>query len=61
MSGIAFTVDTSVELSVVLDDNGMFVSCGDARRVKDVRVALLTVHTPVRRDESELNKFSYVV
>ncbi len=61
VSGIAFTVDTSVESSVVLDDNGMFVSCGDARRVKDVRAALLTAHTPVRRDESELNKFSYVV
>ncbi len=40
VSGITFTVDTSVESSVVLDDNGMFVSCGDARRVKDVRVVL---------------------
>lgn len=38
VSGITFTVDTSVESSVVLDDNGMFVSCGDVRRVKDVRV-----------------------
>ncbi len=55
VSGITFTVDTAVESSVVLDDNGMFVSCGDARRVKEVRVVLLTVHTPVRRDESELN------
>ncbi len=40
VSGITFTVDTSVESSVVLDENGMFVSCGDARRVKDVRVVL---------------------
>ncbi len=40
VSGITFTVDTSVESSVVLDENGMFVSCGDARRVKEVRVVL---------------------
>ncbi len=38
VSGITFTVDTSVESSVVLDDNGMFVSCGDVRRVRDVGV-----------------------
>ncbi len=55
VSGITFTVDTAVESSVVLDDNGMFVSCGDARRVKEVRAALLAVHTPVRREGSELN------
>lgn len=38
VSGITFTVDTSVESTVVMDENEMFVSCGDARRVKDVRV-----------------------
>lgn len=38
VSGLTFTIDTSVESSVVLDENGMFVSCGDTRRVKDVNV-----------------------
>ena len=38
VSGLTFKIDTSVESSVVLDDNGMFVSCGNARRVKDVKV-----------------------
>lgn len=38
VSGITFTVDTSVESSVVMDENDMFVSCGDVRRVKDVKV-----------------------
>lgn len=38
VSGLTFTIDTSVESSVVLDENGMFVSCGDVRRVKEVKV-----------------------
>lgn len=38
VSGITFAVDTSVESSVVMDENDMFVSCGDVRRVKDVKV-----------------------
>ncbi|MDC7287514.1 bifunctional metallophosphatase/5'-nucleotidase [Blautia schinkii] len=38
VSGITFKVDTSVESSVVLDDNGMFLSCGNVRRVRDVKV-----------------------
>ncbi len=38
VSGITFTVDTSVESSVAMDENEMFVSCGSVRRVKDVRV-----------------------
>ncbi|MBD5443993.1 MAG: bifunctional metallophosphatase/5'-nucleotidase [Lachnospiraceae bacterium] len=38
VSGITFTVDTSVDSSVVLDENDIFVSCGDVRRVKDVMV-----------------------
>lgn len=38
VSGIKFTVDTSVASSVVLDDNEMFLSCGDTRRVRDVQV-----------------------
>ena len=38
VSGIKFTVDTSVNPALELDENGMFVSCGDTRRVKDVEV-----------------------
>ena len=38
VSGLKFTVDTSVESSVVIDENEMFVSVGDTRRVKDVFV-----------------------
>lgn len=38
VSGLKFTVDTSVEPSLELDEDGMFVSCGDTRRVKDVEV-----------------------
>ena len=38
VSGIKFWVDTSVESSVIIDENEMFVSVGDTRRVKDVMV-----------------------
>lgn len=38
VSGITFTIDTSITSTVETDDNGMFVSCGNARRVKDVMV-----------------------
>lgn len=38
VSGLKFTVDTSVEPALELDEDGMFVSCGDIRRVKAVEV-----------------------
>lgn len=38
VSGMKFTVDTSVESSVIIDENEMFVSVGGERRVKDVFV-----------------------
>lgn len=38
VSGITFTVDTSIASAVVLDESEMFLSCGDSRRVKDVMV-----------------------
>lgn len=38
VSGLKYTVDTSIESSVVLDANQMFVSVSGARRVKDVMV-----------------------
>ncbi len=38
VSGLMYTIDTAIPSSVVVDENGMFVSCGDSRRVKDVLV-----------------------
>lgn len=39
VSGLSFSVDTSVESPVVLDDVGNFVEVDGARRVSDVKVA----------------------
>lgn len=38
VSGLRFTIDTGISSSVVTDDNGMFVSLGKERRVKNVEV-----------------------
>lgn len=38
VSGMRYTVDTSVETSVVMDENDMFSEVAGARRVKDVEV-----------------------
>lgn len=38
VSGLKFTLDTSIPSSVVLDDNGSFVTVSGARRVQDVQV-----------------------
>lgn len=38
VSGLKFTVDTTIPTSVVMDENGMFVSIDGERRVKDVMV-----------------------
>lgn len=38
VSGLKYTIDTSIDSTVTTDENGMFVSVGDNRRVKDVRV-----------------------
>jgi len=38
VSGLRYTIDTGVESTVELDEAGMFVSCGENRRVKDVEV-----------------------
>lgn len=38
VSGIKFTVDTSVKSSVIVDEYDMFVAVGESRRVKDVMV-----------------------
>ena len=38
VSGLRYTIDTSVPSTVELDDFGMFVSCGENRRVTDVQI-----------------------
>lgn len=38
VSGIKLTIDTGIESSVVLDENGVFASVSGSRRVKDVQV-----------------------
>ncbi len=38
VSGLRYTVDTSIPTTVEVDRNGMFVRCGANRRVKDVQV-----------------------
>ncbi len=38
VSGLRYTVDTSVESTVETDEQGNFLSCGDNRRVRDVMV-----------------------
>jgi len=38
ISGMKLTIDTAVTSSVVFDENGMLVSVGDTRRVKDVMI-----------------------
>ncbi len=38
VSGLKYTVDTSVDSTVETDEQGNFLSCGDSRRVKDVMI-----------------------
>ena len=38
VSGLRYTIDTSIESTVQLDQSGMFVSCGNNRRVQNVEV-----------------------
>lgn len=38
VSGLQYTIDTSIASTVEVDEAGMFVSCGSSRRVKDVAV-----------------------
>lgn len=38
MSGLKYTIDTTVASTVEVDETGMFISCGENRRVKDVQV-----------------------
>ena len=50
MSGIRFTIDTSVPSSVSVDENDMLVSVDGARRVSDVTVLKDDMYVPVDPD-----------
>lgn len=38
VSGLKYTIDTSVDSSVVLDENGLFIEVAGERRVKNIMV-----------------------
>lgn len=38
VSGLTYTIDTSIPSTVEVDEAGMFLSCGENRRVRDVQV-----------------------
>lgn len=52
VSGLKYTIDTSVKSTVELDENGMFVSVGSARRVKDVSVLKNGQYMPIVPDKT---------
>lgn len=38
VSGLRYTIDTSIDSTVEVDESGMFVSCGENRRVQNVEI-----------------------
>ena len=52
VSGLKYTVDTSIKSTVELGENGMFLSVGNARRVKDVSVLENGQYTPIILDKT---------
>ncbi len=47
VSGLKFTIDTAIESSVATDENGMFLSVGDTRRVCDIMVETENGYAPL--------------
>ena len=47
VSGLKFTIDTSVDSTVTMDDNGMFTGIAGERRVKDVMVLQNEEYVPI--------------
>lgn len=53
VSGLKFSIDTTIPTSVVMDENGMFVSIDGERRVKDVMVLNADgVYEPIQADKT---------
>lgn len=47
VSGLKFTIDTSIESTVTVDDNGLFTGIAGDRRVKDVMVLQNEEYVPI--------------
>lgn len=52
VSGLKYTIDTSISSTVQTDENGMFVSAGENRRVKDVQVLEDGKYVPLEPDKT---------
>lgn len=52
VSGLKYTIDTSISSTVQTDENGMFVSAGVSRRVKDVMVLSDGKYVPIEPDKT---------
>ena len=52
VSGLKYTIDTSVTSSIVLDDKGNFERVAGERRVKDVYVLVDGVYQPLQLDQT---------
>ena len=53
VSGLRYTIDTSIPSTVEVDEAGMFLSCGENRRVRDVQVLQTDgSYAPLRSDKT---------
>lgn len=52
VSGLKYTIDTSIPSSVTSDENGMFVSIEGERRVKDILVLQNGEYVPIEMDKT---------
>ena len=50
VSGLSFTVDTSIESSALADESGTFIGVGGERRVSDVKILRDGVYVPIELD-----------
>ncbi len=62
VSGLKFTIDTAIASTVTTDENGMFVSVGDARRVSDILVETMSGYLPLDRSKTyTVASFNYTL
>ena len=62
VSGIKYTVDTSIPSTVTVDEAGMYSSLGENRRVKDIMVLKNGNYEPINPDELyEVSSHNYLL
>ncbi len=62
VSGLKFTVDTSVTSTVTVDDNGMFMSVGENSRVSGIMVETAEGYVPLDMDKTyTVASFNYTL